>query len=118
MKIGILTQPLHANYGGLLQNYALQQTLIKAGYEVETVDWEGLNKGLHESLYRLKMQMLHALFPNRYPQMKYRPSAKERAIIQRNTNHFINIYILSIQSLYIHMKILLNKQKKEDIKLL
>lgn len=25
MKIGIITQPLHTNYGGLLQNYALQQ---------------------------------------------------------------------------------------------
>ena len=27
MKIGIITQPLNANYGGLLQNYALQQVL-------------------------------------------------------------------------------------------
>lgn len=27
MKIGILTQPLQTNYGGLLQNYALQQVL-------------------------------------------------------------------------------------------
>ena len=39
MKIGILTQSLHANYGGLLQNYALQQTLIRAGHDVETIDW-------------------------------------------------------------------------------
>ena len=38
MKIGILTQPLHANYGGLLQNYALQQVLLRAGHEVETID--------------------------------------------------------------------------------
>ena len=37
MKIGILTQPLHANYGGLLQNYALQQVLLRAGYKVETM---------------------------------------------------------------------------------
>ena len=28
MKIGILTQPLHSNYGGLLQNYALQKIII------------------------------------------------------------------------------------------
>ena len=34
MKIGILTQPLHSNYGGLLQNYALQQTLIRPMYEM------------------------------------------------------------------------------------
>ena len=38
MKIGILTQPLHANYAGLLQNYALQQVLLRAGHEVETID--------------------------------------------------------------------------------
>lgn len=39
IKIGILTQPLHANYGGLLQNYALQQVLLRAGHEVETRDF-------------------------------------------------------------------------------
>ena len=39
MKIGILTQPLLTNYGGLLQNYALQQVLIKRGYDVVTIDW-------------------------------------------------------------------------------
>ena len=38
MKIGILTQPLHNNYGGLLQNYALQQTLKRMGHEVVTID--------------------------------------------------------------------------------
>lgn len=38
MKIGIITQPLHANYGGLLQNYALQQTLIRSGHDVITID--------------------------------------------------------------------------------
>lgn len=39
MKIGIITQPLHANYGGILQNYALQQVLKRMGYEVWTVDY-------------------------------------------------------------------------------
>ena len=29
MKIGILTSPLKSNYGGILQNWALQQVLIK-----------------------------------------------------------------------------------------
>lgn len=31
MKIGILTQPLWNNYGGQLQNYALQQVLKRMG---------------------------------------------------------------------------------------
>ena len=39
MKIGIVTQPLHNNYGGLLQNYALQQVLKKLGHDVKTIDY-------------------------------------------------------------------------------
>ena len=38
MRIGILTQPLKANYGGVLQNWALQQVLIKLGHEPITID--------------------------------------------------------------------------------
>lgn len=38
MKIGILTQPLQANYGGLLQNFALQQVLITMGHRPVTID--------------------------------------------------------------------------------
>ena len=33
MKIGILAQPHHANYGGLLQNHAFQQVLMWARHE-------------------------------------------------------------------------------------
>lgn len=99
MKIGILTQPLHSNYGGLLHNYALQQTLVRAGHEVETIDWGG-GSGLHETLYRIKIRVLHTLFPNKYPQLKYRPNKKERAIIQRNTNHFINTYINHTEAMH------------------
>lgn len=32
MKIGILTQHFYRNYGGIVQNYALQQMLIKLGH--------------------------------------------------------------------------------------
>ena len=38
MKIGIVTQPLSRIYGGILQNYALQQTLIKLGHYPYTFD--------------------------------------------------------------------------------
>lgn len=38
MKIAILTQPLHTNYGGLMQAYALQTVLMRMGHEVATVD--------------------------------------------------------------------------------
>ncbi len=32
MKIGIVTHPLHTNYGGVIQNYALQKVLINIGH--------------------------------------------------------------------------------------
>lgn len=38
MKIGILTQPLINNYGGILQAYALSSTLLNMGYDVEIID--------------------------------------------------------------------------------
>ena len=43
MKIGILTQPLHNNYGGLLQCFALQTVLKRMGHEpwvIERVSWK------------------------------------------------------------------------------
>ena len=92
MKIGILTQPLHANYGGILQNYALQQVIKQMGHEVWTIDW-GNGSGLRETLYRMKVRVLHTLLPYKFPPLRYKPNDKERAIIQRNTNHFINTYI-------------------------
>ncbi len=38
MKIAIMTQPLGGNYGGMIQAWALQQVLKKAGYEPVTMD--------------------------------------------------------------------------------
>ena len=38
MRIGILTLPLHANYGGLLQAYALQTVLERMGHNVVVFD--------------------------------------------------------------------------------
>ena len=42
MKIGILTLPLQYNYGGLLQNFALQTVLKEAGYDCITLDWQNI----------------------------------------------------------------------------
>lgn len=39
MKIGILTQPLTTNYGGILQNFALQKVLYDLGHDVYTIDY-------------------------------------------------------------------------------
>ena len=38
MKIAILTLPLNLNYGGIMQNYALQSVLSNMGHEVYTIN--------------------------------------------------------------------------------
>lgn len=43
MKIAVLTLPLHTNYGGILQAYALQTVLKRMGHEVWLID-EGKTK--------------------------------------------------------------------------
>ena len=50
MKIAILTQPLRANYGGILQNYALQQVLIRFGHFPIT-----LEKDPHQYISKFKL---------------------------------------------------------------
>lgn len=57
MKIGIVTLPLGGNFGGILQNYALQQVLVKMGhapitFNVQTYDWLYYLKALALSIFQ------------------------------------------------------------------
>lgn len=38
MRIGILTLPLHSNYGGIMQAWALQTVLMRMGHKVKVID--------------------------------------------------------------------------------
>ena len=38
MKIAIVTLPMHTNYGGILQAYALKSFLVAAGHDVDVLD--------------------------------------------------------------------------------
>lgn len=102
MKIGILTQPLLNNYGGLLQNYALQQVLQGMGFEVETIDHSVSTKTslLRQTMSKIKVRLYHTLFPKRYNLPRYVPNTKESAIIRANTNYFINKYIARTNPLF------------------
>lgn len=101
MRIGILTQPLHSNYGGLLQNYALQQVLLRGGHEVETIDHAAPNAtSIRTCLYHKKVNILHALMPGRYAKPRYVPSAEEMSVIRKYTEHFIDAYIHRTQPVH------------------
>lgn len=91
MKIGILTQPLHANYGGLLQNYALQQALIRLGHDPETIDW-AMPYDLKYRLSKLKSTIISTFSPNK-KNIHYKLTSKEKSIIQQHTDYFISKYI-------------------------
>ena len=59
MKIAILTQPLGHNYGGILQNYALQRVLIKLGHFPETLEKDYLQ---YISIFRLFFELPKRIF--------------------------------------------------------
>lgn len=56
MKIGILTMPLHINYGGILQAYALKTVLERMGHEVWVI-----NEPYHREKLQLKKYWLTCL---------------------------------------------------------
>lgn len=53
MKIAILTQPITCNYGGILQNYALQTVLERMGHTVATLDYPQRVYHYDNALHRL-----------------------------------------------------------------
>ena len=94
MRIGILTQPLRNNYGGLLQSYALQKVLMTAGHDPITLD-QGNKKvsKLHLVVYQLKRQIQHYVNPVKYKRPICRLSAEEESIVRKNIKYFIDKYI-------------------------
>lgn len=91
MKIGILTQPLKTNYGGLLQAFALQVVLKRMGHEVWTVDLP-----IRRTFYRdckgiIGRLVLKYLFRRKDVDniLPLRPTKSEFEVIAQHTNKFI-----------------------------
>lgn len=96
MKIGILTLPLHTNYGGILQAYALQTVLERMGHEVVVFDkilpepslslWKCPFVYSKRLINKLLGRKDNIVFLEQYV-------SKIKPIIQQNTNKFIKNYI-------------------------
>lgn len=88
MKIGIITQPLLNNYGGILQNFALQQILKKLGHEAITIEYV--------SHYRLKiwfnytLKTIFLLFCGKKKWRKFIPYYRNR---NSKIDFFVQLYI-------------------------
>ena len=78
MKIGIITQPLMNNYGGILQNYALQQILIKLGHEPVTIDCRPKNSFFWYLIVQCKTLLLYFLPSKRRPFHRFKPSIERK----------------------------------------
>ena len=78
MKIGIITQPLMNNYGGILQNYALQQILINLGHKPVTIDCRPKNSLFWYLIVQCKTLLLYFIPSKRRPFQKFKPSVERK----------------------------------------
>lgn len=95
MKIGILTHPLKTNYGGILQNYALQYVLRSLGYSVETINWQE-----NKSIIYIVTSCIYRLFAHYILRKKNMPTDmflnvtnKQFLYISSNIQAFISKHI-------------------------
>jgi len=95
MRIGILTQPLINNYGGILQNYALQKVLKDLGEEPVTLNF--VHRPIRWSLIRLCCSVVKRLSRRLFGRnQKYlNPIKEERDVftVQPSQKKFIADYI-------------------------
>ena len=97
MKIAIITLPLHTNYGGLLQAYALKTTLESMGYEATVLDLKDkmpVPKGIRAP-FKYMGRMLKRLLkgskgPEVFKELRYR---RELPVVSANTSVFVEAHI-------------------------
>ncbi|APX07495.1 hypothetical protein BWP24_15520 [Vibrio campbellii] len=89
MKVAILTQPLHHNYGGLLQAFAMQKALIKIGVHPVTLDVQYKKSLLLESRWTLSKAIRKYIFKQNVGRVLPIPRS-EILLAQKETNKFIN----------------------------
>jgi len=88
-RIAIITQPLIYNYGGILQNFALQHVLKSLGCEVTTIN--RLTKISNRKIFFSKIKQI---FFNHHQNKLIFNSEKSK--IYKNTQDFIDKYIQHI----------------------
>ena len=96
MRVGIITQPLYNNYGGLLQNYALQQVLGAMGHSAVTIDEEVKpDSFVWHCMSAAKTLLLKMAGKGAGRVFPHWLTRKEREYINRNVNCFTRKYIKS-----------------------
>ena len=107
MKIGIVTQPLYNNYGGLLQNFALQQVLKRLGHEVKTIDFVG-RTSFTRYLLSICKQLLISVLKCRRPQI--RPYVAIPTFRNSIMDDFVNNHIDTTRIVHSYTKEIINEE--------
>ena len=95
MRIGILTLPLHINYGGILQAYALQTVLERMGHDaclIEERRWP-LRLPLWKAPLSYGKRILMNLTGHPFPVFYEWKANRERPVVGQHTDKFVNKYI-------------------------
>ncbi|WP_106829369.1 polysaccharide pyruvyl transferase family protein [Parabacteroides pacaensis] len=97
MKLALLTLPLHSNYGGILQAYALQTVLERMGHKVVIVNLpiRKESRKIVFSTYLKRFVGKYFLF--RQKPLRAWPTKNERNIINQFTNQFIKCNLAIIE---------------------
>ena len=95
MKIGILTLPLHTNYGGILQAYALQTVLERMGHDVCLIEKkrQPLRLPLWKAPLSYGKRIVRNLTSHPFPVFYEQKMNRETPVVRQNTDKFINKYI-------------------------
>lgn len=93
MKIGILTQPLYCNYGGLVQCYALQETLKRMGHEAVVLQREWNRQYTLKGACTYYAKHLVKMLMGRKESWHYYVAQEKRDYIAKETNKFTETYI-------------------------
>lgn len=95
MRIGILTLPLHTNYGGILQAYALQTVLERMGHEVCLIEKKRgpFRLPLWKAPLVYGKRILKNMTGHPVPVFYEQKLNREIPVVMKNTDVFINRYI-------------------------
>ncbi len=93
MKIGILTLPLHTNYGGILQAYALQTVLERMGHNVVVFDTDKRLSLPKSPLTYVKRMVMKLFRKNSIPIFYEKKRNRTYPIISKHTQCFIDKYV-------------------------
>ncbi len=96
MEIGILTQPLHDNYGGLLQAYGLKEILQDHGHDVVIINRRGRQ---NINVVRKIASMLKNRLLGRKVNPKVKLNKSQSDIISSETSYFRKKYIPNLSGL-------------------